>query len=179
MNTGMPNTTIQGWPWRALDPDFDAAVLAMAKAVLPDGYDVSDIAPSTFEELILHLDNGGRMIVWSGGSGTTIFGSPEVTFAFRAWHDFEHWCGRYPFTLAGEAAATTAQLKRLQRMFGNHPREREWRAYMLEEVIGQALYAEINDTFPNNQRLFAKKFLEAMEPQAEIPAAAKTSFGKG
>ncbi len=61
----------------AYDIHFNAAVLTICSRVLPGGYDVSDAAPETYEELIAHLDAGGRMVVYSGGSERTIYGDPE------------------------------------------------------------------------------------------------------
>ena len=71
----------------ALDIQFNAAVLTICNRILPAGYDVAAVAPETYEELIAHLDAGRRMLVYSGGAEQTIYGDPEVNYAFRAWHD--------------------------------------------------------------------------------------------
>jgi hypothetical protein len=55
--------------------------------LFPTGYDVSDDAPSTFRGLCKHLDSGGRMTVYRGGSEATIFADNEVNYAFRAFLD--------------------------------------------------------------------------------------------
>lgn len=105
----------------AFDIHFNAAVLTICSRVLPGGYDVSDAAPETYEELIAHLDAGGRMLVYSGGSEQTIYGDPEVNFAFRAWHDWCHWQGRYDFSHEGEHAACAMQGEHLVTVYGESP----------------------------------------------------------
>ncbi len=170
------NTTIKTekvgsyWGWRAEDPDFDTAIMAMARRVWPDGYDVCDEAPSTFDELIADLDAGARLRVWSGGSSFTIYGSAEVNHAFRAWHDYHHWQGQHPFNLSGEAAVVEAMFRDLKLFYGNHPRLNAWRGFLYAEIIGQRLYFSLNENvFPNNQRRFVKGFLEALSGDEPLP----------
>src|SRR5438067_89761 len=76
---------------RPVDAALNRAVLRMAAIVCPGGYDVSSSAPSSFRELVRHLDDGGRMTVYGGGSEGTIFADNEVNYAFRAWHDWTHY----------------------------------------------------------------------------------------
>src|SRR5208282_1357378 len=102
----------------AFDIHFNAAVLTMCSRLLPGGYDVSLAAPETYEELIAHLDAGGRMVVYSGGSERTIYGDPEVNFAFRAWHDWCHWRGRHDFSQEGERVACAMQSEHLVTLYG-------------------------------------------------------------
>lgn len=167
-----------GWGLRALDSEFDAAVITLANTVLPDGYEIADDAPSTLEELVAHIESGRRLRVWSGASGLTIYGSAEVNFAFRAWHDWHHWKGRHPFTFEGEAAVAWRQAQQLREMFGGHPRERVWRGYVFAEVIGQGLRADLEGEFPGNQRRFVERLVEVLlEPEALIPPAAATRVG--
>ena len=170
---GMPDQlasrTAPGWPWRAVDVDFDAAVMTIARTVVPGGWDVADDAPSTFEQLSEHLATGRRMVVWSGASGLTIYGSPEVNFAFRAWHDWLHWQGNHPFTFEGETMVGWTQVEQLRKMFGHHPRLRQWQAYLFAEVIGQVMYAELNGGFPGNQRQFAQRLVDVLLDQQARP----------
>ena len=113
--------------WRALDPEFDRAILQLTAELLPGGFAVADEAPSTLEDLCAWLDSGALLTVWSGASDYTIYGSPEVNAAFRAWHDFVHYQQRSPFTLAGEAAVAWSQAEQLRAAFGAHPNARQWR----------------------------------------------------
>jgi hypothetical protein len=88
---------------------FNIAVLHIAAKVLPCGFDVSPIAPRTFDSLVAHYDKTGRVLVWNGASDKTIFADAEVTFAFRAWRDSKFITARLPFTAEGEKAALELQ----------------------------------------------------------------------
>ena len=166
LNRGVP-----AWQWRPLDAEFDHAVMEIAQSLIPDGFDVAEKAPSTYEELTALLDGGRRLKVWSGASGLTIYGTPEVNFAFRAWHDWEHWHGRQPFTFIGEASVAWRQAERVVAMFGSHPRARTWRAYVFAEVMGQLLCADLHDgMFPANQRRFVRAFAALLlDTEADTP----------
>jgi len=142
-----------------LDIHFNAAVLTICSRVLPGGYDVSDEAPETYEELIAHLDAGRRMLVYSGGSERTIYGDPEVNFAFRAWHDWCHWRGRHDFSMKGERAACAMQGEHLVTLYGESPQTRVWRRILQAEIIGQRDYFDRHGTFPVDQRAFVAAYL--------------------
>jgi hypothetical protein len=43
---------------KPLDPNLNAAIIAIAKRLFPSGFDVSDDAPDTYEKLKAHLDVG-------------------------------------------------------------------------------------------------------------------------
>ena len=65
------------------DPVLNVAIVHIASRLLPNGFDVSDEAPDTYEKLKAHLCAGKRMIVWSGGSEATVYGHRSVNFSFR------------------------------------------------------------------------------------------------
>lgn len=92
-----------------LDPGLNTAIVAIASLLFPNGFDVADIAPDTYDKLKAHLDAGRRMLVWSGASDYTVFGCCEVNWAYRAWHDWCHWQGAHLFTLEGEEATANMQ----------------------------------------------------------------------
>jgi len=91
--------------------------------------------PETYEELIALLDAGGRMLVYSGASERTIYGDPEVNYAFRAWHDWCHWRGRYDFSYEGERAACAMQGDHLIARYGDSSQTRRWRAHALPVLL--------------------------------------------
>src|SRR4051794_37526600 len=101
----------------ALDIQFSAAVVAMAHKVCPSGYLVGAGCPQSYEELIARLDAGKGMFVFDGGCDRTIYGCPEVNYAFRAWHDWCHWSGGHDFSYAGEAAVYRMQCDHLVRFY--------------------------------------------------------------
>jgi len=146
-----------------LDAGLNAAVLHMAGRLFPTGFDVSEDAPDTFEKLVDHVRRRRRLTVWSGGSADTIFGNPEVNYAFRAWHDWCHLNGRHDFTLAGEMAAVEMQCEHLLTVYGQSSKTREWCRILRAEVIGQALYLERHGDFPERQRDFVSAYLDNQE----------------
>jgi hypothetical protein len=151
----------------ALDIQFNAAVLTICTAVLPAGYDVAAVAPETYEELIAHLDAGRRMLVYSGGAERTIYGDPEVNYAFRAWHDWCHWRGRHDFSLEGERATCAMQGAHLVALYGESPQTVWWRRILHAEVIGQREYFDRHGVFPDDQRAFVESYLRTEAQAAE------------
>ncbi len=143
----------------AFDLHFNAAVLTICNWLLPGGFDVSDAAPETYDELMAHLDAGGRMLVYSGGSERTIYGDPQVNFAFRAWHDWCHWRGGYDFSYEGERAACTMQGDHLVALYGESPQTRRWRRILQAEIKGQRDYFDRHGEFPADQRGFVESYL--------------------
>lgn len=147
--------------WRPLEPTFDRVVQILCADILPDGFDVAEQAPSSLADLKLHVAQSGRILIWSGASEYTIYGSPSVNHIFRAWHDWHHLSGDHPFTLAGEAAVACAQISQMELKFPGNPNLSRWRALVIAEVLGQAIFSYLNDgAFPHNQRAFVKAFLE-------------------
>lgn len=154
-------TTLQG-P-RALDPGLDRAIMSIATGLIRDGWDVGEHAPSTYEALCDLLDHGGRMVVSGEGCEGTIYGSPEVNHAFRAWHDMCHWVYKHDFSLQGETDALMRQLEHLRAWcnFGDVPdcRFRYWCDILTAEVVGQGRYFHRHGTFPTDQRTFVVAYM--------------------
>ena len=153
----------------ALDPMLNVAVLHMAALKFPRGYDVRPNAPDTLERLCAWLDSGKRMAVYDGGSDYTIFGDPQVNYAFRAWHDWQHWKYRLPFTPAGAAKACLLQINDLWVEYGPSRRMERWARIIDAEVNGQLQYAAAHaNQFPNDQSAFVRAYLA--NPQAALAA---------
>ena len=142
-----------------LSPELNVAILDMAALLLPDGFDISDNAPHTFDALKRHFHSGRRLVVWSGGSQASIYGDPGVNYAFRAWHDWCHCVGNHDFTLGGEAAACEMQCAQLITRFGDNAVTRRWCRILRAEIIGQALYFERYQRFPDDQYGFVVAYL--------------------
>jgi hypothetical protein len=141
------------------DPLLNVAIVHIASRLLPNGFDVSDEAPDTYEKLKAHLCAGKRMIVWSGGSEATVYGHRSVNFSFCAWHDFCHWDGGHDFTLEGEIAACEMQCQHLFEFYGDCERIQEWCSLLRAEVVGQALFFHRHKRFPDDQRSFVAAYL--------------------
>ena len=143
-----------------LDPELNAAILKISLRLFPDGFDVSDDAPDTYEKLKAHLDTGKRLVVYGGGSQHTIYADPAVNYAFRAWHDWSHWTGQHDLTFQGEIAVCADQRRHLIEVFGNTPQIDRWAAIINAEIIGQATYFEDHKRFPVDQRGFVEAYLK-------------------
>jgi len=143
----------------ALDIQFNAAVLSTAHRLFPCGFLVVEEAPQTYEELIAHLDAHQSMLIWSGGSEKTIYGDPEVNYAFRAWHRWCHWRGRHDFSFEGEYAAYQTQAGHLVTLYGDCPRTHWWHSILYAEIIGQHEYRDVHGHFPDDQRAFVEAYL--------------------
>lgn len=99
--------------YRILDIGFNVAVAHLAdKTARSFG---SLTLPHTYEELIHQIEAHGIFVVWSGASEHTIFGDPEINYAFRAWHDWCHWRRKSDFSPSGEIAVAHHAASRLRR----------------------------------------------------------------
>lgn len=152
-----------------LDTGLNVAVVHIASRLFPVGFDVSEQAPSTYEELKQHLDAGRRLIVYAGGSDRTIYGDPEVNWHFRAWHDWAHWRGAHDLTHVGECAATEMQVGHLRVLYGGNPTTRRWAAIIRAEIVGQAEFYRRHQRFPDDQRGFVEAYLHNAEAALRRP----------
>jgi len=139
-----------------LDRRFDTAVLHIANKLCPSGYQASEDAPDTYVKLRAHLDRTKQMLVWSGASENTIFGEPEINWAFRAWHDWCHYYGAHPFTPEGERAVVEMQCSHLLLFYGDSLQTRQWMKILRAEIIGQQQYFHQHGHFPHDQRAFVE-----------------------
>ena len=145
---------------KPLDRGLNTAILHITSRLFPSGFDVSNDAPNTYEELRAVPGSGRRMVVYSGGSDATIYGDAEVNYAFRAWHDWGHIRHSLHFTLRDEAAVYEVQRRQLVELYGDSSQTRDWCAILRAEVVGQAEYFILYERFPDDQRAFIKKYLE-------------------
>jgi hypothetical protein len=113
-------------------------------------YDVSDIAPSTYEAIL--STKTSRLVVWSGGSDKTIYGAASVNHAFRAWHDSLHIQLGAEFTLDGEIRVAREQA----RLIGSD----KLGDILIAEVKGQAEYFAKHGEFPVDQVKFIVDYLK-------------------
>jgi len=145
---------------RILDSGFNVAVLHIAQR-LTRGFRVVEVAPQTYDELIRDIEHHGIITVWSDASERTIYGDPEVNFAFRAWHDWCHWRGRHDFSPEGENATAKMQYAHLLTLYGDTPRTRSWQRIVEAEIVGQALHLSEHGAFPWDQYAFIVAYLDA------------------
>lgn len=142
-----------------LDLGLNVAIMHISSRLFPCGFKVEHDemkAPSTFQQLKAMLDQrNGAMIVYGGGSDHTIYGDPEVNYAFRAWHDWCHYKGNHDFTPEGEAMAAEMQIKHLEAVYGaDCENVKRWSGIIRAEVNGQGEYLARYGRFPEDQRGF-------------------------
>lgn len=153
--------------FRPIDPSFNACVHTMCKAVWPQGFDVSDKAPETFEDLKAEYAARGRITVWSGASDDTIFDDPGTNHMFRAWHDWCHLHGDFAFDADGELGAALMQCSQVRDQFGNGETAEHFCKLIMIEVVGQCQYEALHGEFPKDQMQFTKAYLN-LGPAAAI-----------
>lgn len=141
-----------------LSPGFNVAVAAIARRILPCGFDVSPDAPGTHTALMAHYKATGRVLVWSGASGRTVFACRETNYAFRAWHDSKHILFNLPFTMDGEAKVMRLQQADIRALYDGQ-RADLYCAILEGEVIGQGEYNEMYGGYPVDQAAFVAAYL--------------------
>lgn len=144
----------------ALDVDFNQAVLDITAHLLPQGFDVSSSAPSTYDELKALMARTGRLVVYGDASQRTIYGDPAVNHAFRAWHDICHLEGGYDTSFVGEVATCRIQTRQVLRRYGDSWRTWRWQKIVEAEIIGQARHLERHGCFPVDQAGFVLAYLD-------------------
>ena len=169
---GAASVLTEEWPPvpRPLSVRFNVAVLHIAGRILPNGFDVSENAPQTFDSLVAHYEKTGRILVWNGASEKTIFADSEINFAFRAWHDSKHILGNHDFTIPGEMAALELQQADIRAIFDGATAD-YFCAIVDAEIRGQAMYNLACGGFPIDQAGFARAFL------ADAESAIDGAFG--
>lgn len=132
-----------------ISKECEQAILALA----PKHHACAD-APSNIKELrewyksnTLNVDS---LPVYDGGSDDTIFGSREVNFAFRAWHDALHLENNLGFSQEDELTMAMLHCKEL-RLMGISEDDCD---LMFNDVAGQVLYYYNSKEFINNQQHF-------------------------
>ena len=143
---------------KALDETFERATLEIARSLWPKGWHVSPKAPTTLTALVAFNKATGYTLVSSLHSEKTVFSSPAVNYAFRAWHDWHHIRLNAEFDRTGELAVHVSMRIDLGRI----GIECERVLALLEcENIGQLDYWERFGNPPDDQRAFACGYLAA------------------
>lgn len=170
-------------PVQAINPaqpqygrDFNAAIVTMANRVCPAGFDVLppypagphafdlDHAPESLGMINLYHRFTGRIAVSDAHSDRTIYGDPEVNYAFRAWHDWTHWQIQAELTPEGERDVCKAQQADLCAVFGKgslHGKVRGMCLILHAEIVGQVEYEQRHGYFPDDQVRFVREYLKS------------------
>lgn len=106
---------------------------------------VADFAPQTIEDVVRSYRETNSIVVWSGGSDSTIYKDPQVNYLFRAMHDMTHILIGSDFSMEGETRTALFQMGRSGTEFGK---------IIQIEVIEQAKYYFQTGSFLEDQVQF-------------------------
>lgn len=157
-------------PREPMYPVFNQVVVKMCELLLPKGFDLTphENKVDSLKKIQAEYERTQRVIVWSGGSANTIFGDPEVNYAFRAWHDAMHIWYNLPFSKIGEDIACKFQQRQIQGFCeGEYSKTQiELFTRILEcEINGQVEYLNEHNKFPDDQRKFHREWMEKRDRQ--------------
>jgi len=138
-----------------LSAALDAFILSVAPPHIPSP-DAPNESEALFDWAASHVVGVDPIPVWDGASDDSIYGSPEVNYAYRAWHDATHIKLGLDFSMESEEQVSLA-----------HVRE-AWDAGLSAEDCrllwidsqGQNEYFKVHGDFVPNQREFALLALE-------------------
>lgn len=117
-----------------------------------DDFDEDDLE-GTFKRHTERFLAENKIHIWKGSSSSTIFGSEQVNWKFRAWHDFIHLTEGFGYDFIGESIVAERQIAMLPE---------SWlfeKELVRIEVVGQAQYLSYNGVFVEDQRRFTVDYL--------------------
>ena len=117
-------------------------------------YYPSENAPNSWEGL-KEYKGLSPIPVYNGNSENSIFSSPTVNFAARAWHDEIHLTYDLSFSVADEIAVARIQCEHL----GIHGLQRYMNVTWCD-VVGQILYYEKYNKYVEDQNIFVCRLLK-------------------
>lgn len=95
----------------------------------------------------------GIIKIWTGASDNTIFGTAEMNWKFRAWHDYIHITQGFGFDFAGESIVCQIQKEMI-------PSDWLYEKDLIHtEIIGQAQFFVHNGFFIDDQRRFTSVYM--------------------
>lgn len=109
-------------------------------------------APGTLEELrsMIRDPLGGALQVSSLYSDRTIYSSPAINHAFRAWHDMLHYTHGLKMNYKDEQKLARVHYVILDDLYVPY----EDLCCIHADTYGQTEYCKLHGTFPNDQRGF-------------------------
>ncbi len=124
---------------------------------------VTPNAPSTWDELRewndTHIVGVHSMPIWDGASDKTIWSTPAMNAAFRAWHDAIHLYHGLSFEFYDELEAARKQSGMVRKEMGGLWADKA-AAVVWAETAGQTIYYRKHGEFPVDQRAFVLKYLD-------------------
>lgn len=130
-----------------MTPSLEQTIISSA----PSFYCVSESAPNTFEELKEQCTTE-TISVYSGGCSKTIYSTPEVNLAFRAWHDYVHLNSNLNFSKESEIEVAKIQCAQCT--------NEEDKRLLWADIAGQVWYYYKFSTFVFDQKAFVLNFIK-------------------
>ena len=155
-------TVIDNCSVEPLCPAFNQLVLAIARDLMPEGWDVIEDAPDTLEELLEYYEKHGRVAVNVESRHGCTVGDPETHYAFRAWHDLIHVLNpiEAAFNLEGEKWAAEKHRQEIYRRLGYTPEAAFFGALIEIEIVAQNAHYLRLGFWPEDPRAFAERWLK-------------------
>lgn len=138
-------------------PVLERFILQRAPAHFP-----SATAPDSYEKLLAWQKQTGGvghapLPVWDGASDKTIYSSPAVNYAARAWHDSTHLQHGYDFSLSGELSVGELQELEVREALGGWG---EIASLIIRaDTRGQTIYQSNHGFFPEDQAAFCVEYV--------------------
>lgn len=156
---------------RALYPTFNSIVISACYFLMPNGFEKTNDATEcdTLDKIRKHFANTGRVLVWQGASGDTIYGEAFTNHCFRAWHDWVYIVHNLPFTKEGELAVMRIQQEHARILNTGIYKMKDYQMdivyKLLEcEVKGQLDHFLTTGEYVKNQRAFCLEYMGANKP---------------
>lgn len=106
-----------------------------------------DNAPNSYQELLdKGIDKDGKIIISSKASNTSIYGTPNANYLFRAWHDSLHLKYKKSFSLEDELFIAEKHVSLIK---GKYEKNLIWC-----DTFEQVKYWYKNKKYVDNQRAF-------------------------
>jgi len=135
---------------------------AFIRDAAPPHIAVAD-APNTYKALLLHrgtLWMGQPLPVYNGGCDRTIYSSPNVNYAFRAWHDGIHIAHELDFSPAGEQQVLAVSHAHMAQHAKRYGLVAEDFAAITADILGQVMYYQKHGKYVDDQQAFVTRCLE-------------------
>ena len=117
---------------------------------------ISDQVVTSLDQLRDHLADTGELLVWSGGSEHTVYGSRFANYAARVVHDVVHLDHNLQFTTVDE--------RRVAEIQREHAIESGLRQDLIDllwfDTASQTLYEATHGRFPSDQLGFCRHLYE-------------------
>lgn len=107
----------------------------------------------TLEGIKIFYEVNSKYGISNQHCANTIFGNIDTNLMFRAWHDAIHIKHDLPFTLEGEIAVYNIMQAELHNSYYLE------KLLLYADIVGQTLYFNKYNKFPDNQREFVIDFI--------------------